>query len=153
MGQLPLLMLPLILGMDTMVILTDITEDTTDTDTLTVTTEARGPLRQNPKLLLLPTPKLRLVLRPGTDITTVMDLDTMVDTTDILTIMDTIILERGLLKPNLRQKPKPMPNLGDITVTLTDTDTIEDTTDTLMAVTTMASKFLLEKKIRNFLPF
>merc|ERR1712172_452082 len=143
MGQLPLLMLPLILGMDTMVILTDITEDTTDTDTLTVTTEARGPLRQNSKLLLLPTPKLRLVLRPGTDITTVMDLDTMVmvldtmvDTTDILTIMDTIILERGLLKPNLRQKPKP--NLGDITVTLTDTDTIEDTTDTLMAVTTMA---------------
>merc|ERR1711971_1175158 len=136
--QLPLLMLPLMLGMDTMVILTDITEDTTDTDTLTVTTEARGPLRQNPKLPLLPTPKLRLVLRPGTDITTVMDLDTMVmvldtmvDTTDILTIMDTIILERGLLKP------KPMPNLGDITVTLTDTDTIEDTTDTLMAVTTM----------------
>merc|ERR1739846_244265 len=113
-------MLPLMLGMDTMVILTDITEDTTDTDTLTVTTEARGPLRQNPKLLLLPTPKLRLVLRPGTDITTVMDLDTMVmvldtmvDTTDILTIMDTIILERGLLKPTLRQKPKPMPNLGD----------------------------------------
>merc|ERR1711971_1066202 len=139
MGQLPLLMLPLMLGMDTMVILTDITEDTTDTDTLTVTTEARGPLRQNPKLPLLPTPKLRLVLRPGTDITTVMDLDTM----DMLTIMDTIILERGLLKPNLRQKPKPMPNLGNITVTLTDTDTIEDTTDTLMAVTTMASKFLL----------
>merc|ERR1712172_218663 len=133
-----------------MVILTDITEDSTGGDTLTDTTEARGPLRQNPKLLLLPTPKLRLVLRPGTDITTVMDLDTMVmvldtmvDTTDILTIMDTIILERGLLKPNLRQKPKPMPNLGDITVTLTDTDTIEDTTDTLMAVTTMASKFLL----------
>merc|ERR1711971_1436233 len=136
-----------------MVILTDITEDTTDTDTLTVTTEARGPLRQNPKLLLLPTPKLRLVLRPGTVDTMVMVLDTMVDTTDILTIMDTIILERGLLKPDLRQKPKPMPNLGDITVTLTDTDTIEDTTDTLMAVTTMASKFLLEKKIRNFLPF
>merc|ERR1739842_19853 len=145
-----LLMLPLMLGMDTMVILTDITEDTTDTDTLTVTTEARGLLRQNPKLPLLPTPKLRLVLRPGTDITTVMDLDTMVmvldtmvDTTDILIITDTIILERGLLKPNLRQKPKPMPNLGDITVTLTDTDTIGDTTDTLMAVTTMASKFLL----------
>merc|ERR1719464_1942551 len=137
------------LGMDTMVILTDITEDTTDTDTLTVTTEARGPLRQNPKLPLLPTPKLILPLMLGTDTTAmvldtmVMVLDTMVDTTDILTIMDTIILERGLLKPNLRQKPKPMPNLGDITVTLTETDTIEDTTDTLMAVTTMASKFLL----------
>merc|ERR1739846_263270 len=122
-------MLPLMLGMDTMVILTDITEDTTDTDTLTVTTEARGPLRQNPKLPLLPTPKLRLVLRPGTDITTVMVLDTMVmvldtmvDTTDILIITDTITLERGLLKPNLKQKQKPKPNPGDITVTLTDTD-------------------------------
>merc|ERR1719278_937759 len=116
---------------DTTVILTDITEDTTDT--LIVTTEARGPLRQNPKLPLLPTPKLRLVLRPGMDITTVMALDTMVDTTDTLIITDTIILERGLLKPNLRQKPKPKPNLGDTMVILTDTDIMEDTTDTLMA--------------------
>merc|ERR1711997_283121 len=115
-----------------------------------VTTEARGLLRQNPKLPLLPTPKLRLDLRPGTDITTamvldttVMVLDTMVDTTDILIITDTITLERGLLKPNLRQKPKPKPNPGDTMVILTDTDIMEDTTDTLMAVTTMASKFLL----------
>merc|ERR1712083_1290731 len=102
----------------------------------------------NPKLPLLPTPKLRLVPRPGTDITTamvldtmVMVLDTMVDTMDILIITDTITLERGLLKPNLRQKPKP--NLGDTMVILTDTDIMEDTTDTLMAITTMASRFLL----------
>merc|ERR1712010_345521 len=112
------------------------------------TTEARGPLRQNPKLPLLPTPKLILPLMLGTDTmamvldTMVMVLDTMVDTTDTLTITDTIILERGPLKPNLRQKPKPMPNLGDTTVILTDTDITEDTTDTLMAVTTMASRFL-----------
>merc|ERR1712210_240862 len=120
-----------------------------DTDTLTVTTEARDPLRQNLKLPLLPTLKLILPPMLGTDTmamvldTMVMVLDTMVDTMDTLIITDTITLERGLLKPNLRQKPKPMPNLGDITVTLTDTDTIEDTTDTLMAVTTMASRFLL----------
>merc|ERR1719183_1638564 len=103
------------LGMDTMVILMDITEDTTDmdTDTLMVTTLERGPLRQNPKLPLLPTPKLILPLMLGTDTmaivldTMVMVLDTMVDTTDTLTITDTITLERGLLKPNLRQKPKP----------------------------------------------
>merc|ERR1712228_1081770 len=126
-----------------MVILTDITEDTMDTLIDTVTTEARGLLRQNPKLPLLPTPKLRLVPRPGTDVTMAMVLDTMVDTTDILIITDTITLERGLLKPNLRQKPKPKPNPGDTMVILTDTDIMEDTTDTLMAITTMASRFLL----------
>ena len=147
-------MLPLMLGMDTMVILTDITEDTTDTDTLTVTTEARGPLRQNPKLPLLPTPKLILPLMLGTDtmamvLDTMVMVDIMVDTTDTLIITDTIILERGLPKLNLRPKqlpplrPKPMPNPGDTMVILTDTDITEDITDTLMAVTTMASRFLL----------
>merc|ERR1719483_876709 len=118
-----------------------------DTLTDTGTTEARGLLKPNlkPKLPLLPTPKLRLALRPGTDITTDMVLDTvdtMVDTTDILIIPDTIILERGLLKLNLRQKPKLKPNPGDTMVILTDTEVIME--DTLMAaVTTMASRFLL----------
>merc|ERR1719203_1741509 len=102
-----------------------------DTDTLTVTTEARGPLRQNLKLPLLPTPKLILPLMLGTDTTAmvldtmVMVLDTMVDTTDTLIITDTITLERGL--------QKPMPNLGDTMVILTDTDIPEDITDPLMA--------------------
>merc|ERR1712008_463772 len=108
--------------------------DTTDTLTDTGTTEARGLLKRNlkQKLPLLPTPKLKLVLRPGMDITTVMVsdtmvmvVDTMVATTDTLILMDTMLLEKG--------PPKPNPGVTDTTVILTDTDTTEDTTDTPMA--------------------
>merc|ERR1712079_644522 len=109
------------LGTDiTMVVGQDITEDTMDgadttdtpTDTDTVTWE-NAPLMPNLKLM----PKLPLRLMPmplpgimvvTTDIPT--DTDTtvwdIVDTTDILTITDTVTSENALLMLNLKLMPK-----------------------------------------------
>merc|ERR1711936_1376334 len=89
----------------------DTTDTPTDTDTDTVTWE-NAPLMPNLKLM----PKLPLRLMPmplpgimvvTTDIPT--DTDTTVwdtvDTTDILTIMDTVTLENALLMLNLKLRP------------------------------------------------
>merc|ERR1711997_963804 len=151
-------MLPLMLGMDTMVVDTD-TEDTT-VDTMatltdTVTTEARGlpHLKPNPKPMLMP----KLPLMPGTDTTVwdtvttdtdTMDTDTVWDTvdttdTDIPVLTDTTdtTLARGLLMPNLKPKLIPLLMLGMDTMAVdTDTgmaeDTMADTMDTVMDMDT-----------------
>merc|ERR1712186_233181 len=90
-------------------------------------------LNLRPKLMPLPNPKLMLNLGamdimaiPGDTVT----VDTMVDTTAVLTDMDTVTTEeRGPLKP----KPSPRPNPGDTTAVDTDTvDTMVDTVDTIM---------------------
>merc|ERR1719273_2469874 len=72
-------------------------------------------------------PNLRLRLMLGDTVT----VDTTVDTTAVLTDMDTVTTEeRGPLKP----KPSPRPNPGDTTAV--DTDTVDtdmvDTVDTIM---------------------
>merc|ERR1712038_1333426 len=93
--------------------------DTVDTvDTMAVdmdTTEARGPLMPNPKLMLM----------PGD--TTVMDvlMDTMVDTTDIPTVIST----KDLLMLNLR-----------LMLMLGGTDIMVDTTAVLMDTVTVTTE-------------
>merc|ERR1712079_433714 len=84
--------------------------DIVDTDTVD-TTEERGPLMPNPRLKLPPLlhPKLKLRLNPITD----TDTDT-VDTMAVpMDTTDTVILAKGLLKPNLSLT--------------TDTDTVDTT--------------------------
>merc|ERR1712045_94809 len=123
--------------------------DTTDTptDTDTVTSE-RGPLMPNQKPN--PKPMLKPPLMLGTDTTDTPDItdtdtedttvwvDTMVDTMDTPTThTDTVTLERDLLMPNPKLKPKLIPRpitdvtMVDITVIPTgatmDTDTVADT--------------------------
>merc|ERR1719266_589587 len=157
-------MLPLMLGMDTMVVDTD-TEDTT-VDTMatltdTVTTEARGLPHLNPKPMLMP----KLPLMPGTDTTVwdtvttdtvTTDTDTVCDTvdttdTDIPVLTDTTdtTLARGLLMPNLKPKPKLIPLLmlgTDITDTLDITGMAEDTmVDTMDTVTDMDTDTTVKK--------
>merc|ERR1712079_350713 len=87
------------------------------------TTEERGPLMPNPRLKLPPLlhPKLKLRLNPTTD--TMDTVDTMAVPTDIT---DTVILVKGLLKPNL--------NLTTDTVDtmVVDTMAMVDTVDTTM---------------------
>merc|ERR1711997_1266420 len=80
---------------------------------------ARGPLMPNPRLRLMPLLNPKLMLMPGD--TTAMDvlMDTMVDTTDI----PTVILAKDLLMLNLRLRLRPLPG--------------EDTTVDTMAVLTM----------------
>merc|ERR1712039_30620 len=96
--------------------------DIVDTDTVD-TTEERGPLMLNPRLKLPPLlhPKLKLRLNPITD-TDTDTVDTMAVPTDTA---DTVILAKGLLKPNLSLT--------------TDTDTVDtmvDTVDTTAVDTT-----------------
>merc|ERR1712223_137004 len=96
--------------------------DIVDTDTVD-TTEERGPLMPNPRLKLPPLlhPKLKLRLNPITD-TDTDTVDTMAVPTDTT---DTVILAKGLLKPNLSLT--------------TDTDTVDtmvDTVDTTAVDTT-----------------
>merc|ERR1712079_566854 len=89
---------------------------------------ARGPLMPNPRLRLMPLPNPKLMLMPGD--TTAMDvlMDTMVDTTDI----PTVISAKDLLMLNLRL----MLMLGG-----TDTaDTMVDTTAVLMDTVTTEEK-------------
>merc|ERR1712079_443508 len=82
---------------------------------------------------LRPNPVLRLVLKPGMDITMVVILDTMEDTTDGVDIMDTltdtdiVTSENALLmlNPKLKLPLKLKPPLG--------TDT---TVDTMVILTT-----------------
>merc|ERR1712048_1178701 len=86
------------------------------------TTEARGPLMPNPRLMPLPNPKLMLM--PGDTTVILMLMDT--DTTDI----PTVISAKDLLMPNLRL----MPMLGG-----TDTDTV-DTSAVLMDTVTVTTE-------------
>merc|ERR1712241_452682 len=93
--------------------------DIVDTDTVD-TTEERGPLMLNPRLKLPPMLPLKLKLNLPTD--TMDTVDTMAVPTDIT---DTVILAKGLLKPNLSLT--------------TDTDTVDtmvDTVDTTAVDTT-----------------
>merc|ERR1719336_1857742 len=111
----------------------------TDMDTMDTIWE-RDLLTLNPPLLL----NLKLMLKPNLGITLIMDIPlitatTMEDTTDILTT-DTMLLERGQLKPNLklllplRLRLNPgTDTMVDTTVILTDMDTTDIPTD--MAVT------------------
>merc|ERR1712051_344646 len=91
------------------------TVDTTDTDVLTDTTAARGPLMPPLKLPLLPPLKPKLMPMLTTD-----TVDTMVDTVDTTdTLTDTDTTEaRGPLKPKLH------PKLMLTTDTAVDTDTV-----------------------------
>merc|ERR1719282_2162670 len=113
----------------------------TDTD---IVTSERGQLKPNLKLLLLPTPKPKPKPPPGitviTDTTPTHTVITMVDTMDT---PDTTTLERDLPKLNPKLMPKPKPNLGDMVITVTP-----------MAITTMASRFLMEyQKLSAIFPF
>merc|ERR1712121_84939 len=115
--------------------------DTTDT-------LERDPLMLSP---LLPLPlNLKLRLNPGMDILTTMD------TTDIL--MDTTILERGLLRlnpklllpPRLRLNPG-MDTMVDTMDILTDMDTTDIPTD--MAVTGGRFLSLLRSHVIFSIPY
>merc|ERR1712029_229287 len=111
----------------------------------------RGLLKLNLKLLLPQTPKLKPKPPPGitviTDTTPTHTVITMVDTMDT----PTTTLERDLLKLNPKLMPKPKPNLGIMVITVTPTDTV--ITDTPMAITTMASRFLIEnQKLSAIIP-
>merc|ERR1712106_918945 len=119
-----------------------------DTDT----TEARGPLMPNlnPKLLLLPPLKPKLMPMLTTDTVDTMAVDT-VDTVDT-TAVDTDTTEaRGPL--NLPLKPKLHPKLmlttdtADTVVDTVDTTAVDtDTVDTVMAVDTDIMVKLLLKQ-------
>merc|ERR1712048_1264159 len=96
----------------------------TDMDTMDTIWE-RDLLKPNPPLSL--NLKLRLRLNHGTDtMVDIMDIPTTMDTTDILTI----ILERGLLKPNLKLLLPPRLRLNPGTDTMVDTTDILTDTDT-----------------------
>merc|ERR1711936_1545478 len=104
--------------------------DTVDTDM--VTTEARGPLMPNPRLMLQLSlnPRLRLMLLPGED-TTVDITDTDTVTPDMATTVTT--WARG----PLRLMPNP-----DTDTMAVDMDTMVDTVDTDTAVDTSMVELL-----------
>merc|ERR1712203_260206 len=109
-----------------------------DTDT----TEARGPLMPNPRLMLLPPLKPKLMPMLTTD-----TVDTMVDTVDTTdTLTDTDTTEaRGPQKPKLH--PKLM--LTTDTDTAVDTDTVDtDTVDT-DTVDTVVDTFMVELLLKQ----
>merc|ERR1712241_399108 len=88
----------------------------------------RDPLKPNPPLS--PDLKLMLKLKPNPGITLIMatlviTATTMEDTTDIL--MDTTILEKGPLKPNLKLLLPPRLRLNPGTDTMVDTTVIPTT--------------------------
>merc|ERR1719507_624469 len=112
-----------------------------DTDVLTDTTVARGPLMPPPKLPLLPPLKPKLMPMLTTD-----TVDTMVDTVDTTdTLTDTDTTEaRGPLKPKLH------PKLMLTTDTAVDTDTVDTVmadmdTDTVMANKDIMVELLLKQ--------
>merc|ERR1711997_906971 len=124
-------------------------------------TEARGPLMPNPRLRLMPLLNPKLMLMPGD--TTVMDvlMDTMVDTTDIPTVIsakDLLMLNLRLMlmlggtdtvdtmvmdvlmdtdtvtteeKGPLKPNPSPTTDTDTVDTDTVDTDTV-DTVDTIM---------------------
>merc|ERR1711997_778816 len=139
------------MAVDTMV-------DTTDTPTVMATDiSARGPLMPNPKLM--PNPRPMPPLMPGmattdTPDTTVMAVDTMVDTPAVITVMvdttdtptpvmvATDISARGPLMPNpklmLMLMPAPMPGMATTDMATADTtDTVDTPTVMVDTVDTM----------------
>merc|ERR1739848_599260 len=116
-------------------------------------TSARGPLMPNPKLM--PNPRPMPPLMPGmattaTPDTTVMAVDTtvdtpavitvMVDTTDTPTVTATDISARGPLMPTpkLMLMPAPMPGMATTDMATADTtDTVDTPTVMVDTVDTM----------------
>merc|ERR1711997_415117 len=113
--------------------------DTTDTDVLMDTTEARGLLMPPLKLLLLPPLKPKLMLMLTTDTDMVAD-TTAVDTTDTDVLTDTTEA-RGPLK--LKPLPRLMLTTDTVDTMAVDTDTVD--TDTVDTVDTIMVELLLKQ--------
>merc|ERR1712055_498242 len=141
--QLPIQRLILIFFMEATTVLDIIMEATMAT--LTTDTTARDLLM--PSLLLLLTPRLKLI--PGMDIMVDMVLDTMVDTTvDTMATPTTDTMARGLLMPRLplllQLTPRLIPGwCMDTTVLVATTATVATTVATLTTAITARDLLML----------